>query len=72
MSIVIGPIPIFATGPLTGLLADKFGTEYIATPILTALVAWPILLILKSSLAGFIVYNTFYSQTFWHQIDTIH
>ena len=53
---VAAAAPTFVTGPLVGSLADKFGAEWIIAPGLLFSAPWLALMILKSSLAGFIVY----------------
>nr|XP_019043632.1 hypothetical protein I302_08212 [Kwoniella bestiolae CBS 10118]OCF22562.1 hypothetical protein I302_08212 [Kwoniella bestiolae CBS 10118] len=48
--------PTFITGPIIGTLADKFGAEYIMLPCLIIALPWLPLMMLKDSLAGFIVF----------------
>ncbi|WVW87013.1 hypothetical protein I302_109069 [Kwoniella bestiolae CBS 10118] len=47
--------PTFFTGPIVGALADKYGAEFIMLPCLAFALPWLPLMILKKSLAGFIV-----------------
>ncbi|WWC95742.1 hypothetical protein V866_002608 [Kwoniella sp. B9012] len=47
--------PTFITGPIVGALADKYGSEFIMLPCLAFALPWLPLMILKKSLAGFIV-----------------
>jgi MFS family permease len=49
-------VPTFFCSPFAGWLADRFGTEATVAPLLLLSVPWYLLLILKSSLAGFIAF----------------
>ncbi|WWC92718.1 uncharacterized protein L201_007677 [Kwoniella dendrophila CBS 6074] len=47
--------PTFISGPIIGALADKYGSEFIMLPCLIFALPWLPLMMLKKSLAGFIV-----------------
>ncbi len=63
MTIVAASAPTFATGPIVGALADKYGAEFIIMPSLLAAVPWLPLMILKGSLPAFIVFFSFASKS---------
>jgi MFS family permease len=48
--------PAFFGGPISGWLADKYGSEWIILPAVAFCLPWLPLMSLKSSLAGFIIY----------------
>jgi len=48
--------PAFFGGPISGWLADKYGSEWIILPSVVFCLPWLPLMTLKSSLAGFMVY----------------
>ncbi|ODO00821.1 hypothetical protein L198_03148 [Cryptococcus wingfieldii CBS 7118] len=48
--------PTFFCGPIVGALADKYGAEWIMVPSMIFALPWLPLLLLKKSLAGFIVF----------------
>jgi MFS family permease len=51
--------PAFFVGPVSGWLADKYGPEKVLVPTIIFCLPWIPLLILKTSLAGFIVFFAF-------------
>lgn len=51
--------PCFFVGPIAGHLADKYGPEMVVVPTILFCLPWIPLLILKTSLPGFIVYFAF-------------
>ncbi|BEJ14958.1 hypothetical protein CspHIS471_0407250 [Cutaneotrichosporon sp. HIS471] len=51
-----GAVPSFFIGPLAGWASDKIGTEWVVGAILAFCLPWIPLMILTSSLPGFIVY----------------
>ncbi|ORY34786.1 major facilitator superfamily domain-containing protein [Naematelia encephala] len=48
--------PTFICAPITGHLADKYGSQWVMAPCLFFVLPWLPLLLLTNSLAGFIVY----------------
>lgn len=48
--------PAFFCGPISGYLADKIGSEIVLIPCLVLVLPWMPLMILKSSLPGFMVF----------------
>lgn len=48
--------PAFFCGPIAGYLADVLGSEVVLVPVLLAALPWMPLMILRSSLAGFMVF----------------
>jgi len=48
-------IPTVFSGIITGIISDKVGSEWIVAPTVLLLLPWPLLAMLKKSLAGFIV-----------------
>ena len=61
--IVVASAPTFVTGPIVGALADKYGAEWIEAPGLFLALPWIPLLILKSTLPGFILFYAFLSES---------
>ncbi|WVQ75008.1 hypothetical protein IAR50_004616 [Cryptococcus sp. DSM 104548] len=51
--------PTFFCGPVVGALADKYGAEWFMVPSMILTLPWLPLLLLKKSLAGFIVFFAF-------------
>lgn len=55
---LIASAPTFIAGPVIGHFSDKYGSEWIMFPFLVFILPWLPLLILRSSLVGFIFYFT--------------